>query len=132
FLSLARLLPCRPARFLMTVAAIPRTFMDRTLAPTTAPKLLLKVRTAAPFWLCLLLSLWFVADSVRDPLLGIAGAVPLLPALLMIGLAFALLLLRGDEAPACLLALYMSTLAVLARDNTAGILEPFLTRRDLL
>ncbi|HZO91490.1 MAG TPA: ATP-binding protein [Chthonomonadaceae bacterium] len=106
--------------------------MDRTLAPTTAPKLLLKVRTAAPFWLCLLLSLWFVADSVRDPLLGIAGAVPLLPALLMIGLAFALLLLRGDEAPACLLALYMSTLAVLARDNTAGILEPFLTRRDLL
>src|SRR5579884_1590704 len=116
----------------MTVAAIPRTFMDRTLAPTTAPKLLLKVRTAAPFWLCLLLSLWFVADSVRDPLLGIAGAVPLLPALLMIGLAFALLLLRGDEAPACLLALYMSTLAVLARDNTAGILEPFLTRRDLL
>src|SRR5262249_45071450 len=102
-----------------------RMRMARTVARTIPMKLLGKGREAAPFWFSLLLALWLVAASAHTPLLGAAGLVPVLPALLMFGLAFALLALRSQESSACLLAAYLSMLAVLARDNTAGLLPPF-------
>ncbi|HZP80338.1 MAG TPA: ATP-binding protein [Chthonomonadaceae bacterium] len=98
--------------------------MARTVALAMSSKMLEKARGNAAFWFSLLLSFWFVADSARDPMLGSAGLVPVLPALLMFGLAFALLALRSQESSACLLAAYLSMLAVLARDNTAGLLPP--------
>ncbi len=95
--------------------------MAQSFALTSPPDLLRRVRSAVPFWFSLLLSLWLVADTAQDPLLGAAGLVPLLPALVMIGLTVTLLALRAKDTSACLLAVYMSMLAALARDNIAGL-----------
>jgi signal transduction histidine kinase len=99
--------------------------MAQSFALSSSPEFLRRARSTAPFWFSLLLSLWLVIDTAHDPQLGTTGLIPLLPAMVMIGLTVTLLVLRANDASACLLAVYMCTLAILARGNTAGIAPPW-------
>lgn len=76
---------------------------------------------AVLFWFCLPLCVWFFLDAAVHPLYGAFSFLALLPAVLMAGMAFALLFTRRTDPSACLLALYVMALAALARDNVAGL-----------
>lgn len=95
--------------------------MSTLLATWRTPEAARQRRLYAPFWVCLTLGLWIVGENVGRPVLGAAGVVALIPAVLMAGVGVALLFLRRADKSACLMALYLMMLGVLARGNLSGL-----------
>lgn len=77
--------------------------------------------------LCLALCLWLFVDNVLQASFVPTRLLPLFASFVIAALSLLLLGLRPAQCPACVMAAYLMALAVLARDNVAGLstLAPF-------